>query len=224
MLKNSGVCKIMVKINKRIALRREQQLENLVLSAEKAVAIHGMAGFKARELAEEIGVSLGMIYNLVDDMDELILRVAAKTLDKLDKVLAPHADYNISTLQQAQSSQQAKDRLINIAHLYRAFASEHTNAWRALFEYQLPAQKPMPQSLTKQQEYLLSHIATPLKVLCPFLSDPELSLNVRMMFSAVHGVIILGLDKKMVAVPLDEMDQQLEKLVRIMCAGLENVS
>lgn len=206
----------MVKTNQRIAVRREQQLENLVLAAENAVSLHGIEGLKARQLADGISISLGMIYNLVQDMDELILRVAAKTLAMLDAVLAPQETTRLIT------ALEAEDRLVNIALLYREFASKHTNQWRALFEYKMPDDKTMPEHLLQQQEYLLSHIAAPLKILCPAMNKNDLALNVRMMFSAVHGIIILGLDKKMVAVPADAMDVQLESLTRIMCAGLKN--
>ncbi len=206
----------MVKINQRIAVRREQQLENLVLAAENAVICLGMDGLKARQLADEIGISLGMIYNLVEDMDELVLRVSAKTLGKLDDVLAPKDTTHFTT------TAESINRLVDIALLYRKFASDHTNQWRALFEYRIPENKTMPESLVNQQEHLLSHIAAPVRILCPLMNHADLALNVRMMFSAVHGVISLGLDKKMVAVPADAMDFQLESLVRMMCSGLAN--
>jgi AcrR family transcriptional regulator len=204
----------MVNINKKIAARRQQQLEDLICTAEKAVELHGLQGLKARELANDIGVSLGAIYNLVEDMDELILLVSSTTLSKLDAVLAPQENTYFT------SETEAINRLIEIALLYRKYASEHTNLWRALFEYKMPDHKTMPESLTKQLENLLSHIASPLKVLCPLMNQIDLSLNIRMMFSAVHGIIILGLDKKMVAVPEEAMDSQLKNLVHIMCKGL----
>ena len=39
------------------------------------MAAGGLAGLKTRELAREIGCANGAVYNLVDDMDELILLV-----------------------------------------------------------------------------------------------------------------------------------------------------
>ena len=47
----------------------------------------GLAGLKTRELAREIGVANGAVYNLVEDMDELILRVGSRTLGRLDAAL-----------------------------------------------------------------------------------------------------------------------------------------
>src|SRR5262249_62286518 len=64
--------------------RRAKQREALVAAAEKAIAAKGLGGLKSRELASEIGVANGAVFNLVDDMDELILRVGSRTLARLD--------------------------------------------------------------------------------------------------------------------------------------------
>ena len=72
----------------RIAERRDGQRQALIDAAERAIVRDGLAGLKARDLAVEIGVSLGAIYNLVEDLDELALRVASRTLSRLEAALA----------------------------------------------------------------------------------------------------------------------------------------
>src|ERR1700709_1247451 len=67
--------------------RREKLRESLILAAEKSVAARGLAGLKTRDLARDIGVANGAVYNLVEDMDELILRVGSRTLMRLDAAL-----------------------------------------------------------------------------------------------------------------------------------------
>jgi AcrR family transcriptional regulator len=47
-----------------------------------------LAGLKTRELAREIGCANGAVYNLVEDMDDLILRVGSRTLARLDAALS----------------------------------------------------------------------------------------------------------------------------------------
>ncbi len=68
--------------------RRAKLREELILAAEKSISASGLAGLKSRELAREIGVANGAVYNLVEDMDELILRVGSRTLSRLDAVLS----------------------------------------------------------------------------------------------------------------------------------------
>ena len=67
--------------------RRAKFREDLILAAEKSIAEGGLAGLKTRELAREIGVANGAVYNLVEDVDELILRVGSRTLRRLDAAL-----------------------------------------------------------------------------------------------------------------------------------------
>src|SRR6201987_211563 len=60
--------------------RREKQRGELILAAERAIAQKGLAGLTTRDLAREIGCANGAVYNLVEDVDELILRVGSRTL------------------------------------------------------------------------------------------------------------------------------------------------
>ena len=67
--------------------RRAKFREELILAAERNISAGGLAGLETRELAREIGVANGAVYDLVEDMDELILRVGSRTLERLDAAL-----------------------------------------------------------------------------------------------------------------------------------------
>src|SRR5439155_26867034 len=69
--------------------RRAKLREELILAAERSISAGGLAGLKTRELARDIGVANGAVYNLVEDMDELILRVGPDILGRLDPALHP---------------------------------------------------------------------------------------------------------------------------------------
>ena len=64
----------------RTADKRQAQLEALIEAAEKRICDHGLASLKARDLAADIGVALGGLYNIVADMDALLLLVSSKTV------------------------------------------------------------------------------------------------------------------------------------------------
>src|SRR6516164_9668768 len=68
-------------------IRRQRQLDALISAAESRIKANGLAGVKARELANDIGIAVGAIYNLVADLDELILRVNVLTMNRLDAAL-----------------------------------------------------------------------------------------------------------------------------------------
>src|SRR5205085_3965846 len=108
--------------------RRAKQLEDLIAAAERAIATNGLSGLKSRELAAEIGVANGAVFNLVDDMDELILRVGSRTLARLDSVL---------TAAESDGSSSPAETLVRIALAYCDFAAENLDLWRALFEHRM---------------------------------------------------------------------------------------
>src|ERR1700742_92848 len=116
--------------------RREKLRESLILAAENRIAARGLAGLKTRDLARDIGVANGAVYNLVDDVDELILRVGSRTLARLDASL-PAAE--------AQGPAAPRDTLVRIAVAYCDFAADNLQLWRALFEHRMTPGKPVPE-------------------------------------------------------------------------------
>ena len=192
--------------------RREKLRESLILAAERSVNAGGLAALKTRELAREIGCANGAVYNLVADMDELILRVGSRTLARLD-----------AALNNAESDAPASpaETLVCIAVAYCDFAAENTGLWRALFEHRMAPGKPVPEWAIDEQMALFRHIYRPLATLFPKRTAIELGVTARSLFSAVHGMVTLGLEQKLIAVPLDALRAEIALIVRAMVRGLE---
>src|ERR1700682_5101619 len=94
--------------------RRAKLRESLIVAAERSVNAGGLAGLRTRELAREIGCANGAVYNLVEDVDELILRVESRTLARLDASLIEAETKNPTT---------AAKTLVHIALAYCDFAA-----------------------------------------------------------------------------------------------------
>src|SRR3982074_3121902 len=109
--------------------KREKFRESLILAAEKSIAAKGWAGLKTRDLAREIGAANGAVYNLVADVDELILRVGSRTLARLDAaaLTAAESDGPVSPA----------ETLVRIAIAYCDFPARNLQLWRALFEHRM---------------------------------------------------------------------------------------
>lgn len=195
------------------AARRDRQREQLIEAAERAIAAKGLAGLKARELAQEIGCSLGAIYNLVADMDELVLRVGSRTLARLDATLSAASP-------PVSSRDEATEALVAVALAYSAFARDNLQLWRVLFEHRMVEGSTVPDWAVTEQMTMFRHILGPLNTLVPDRSGDDRNLLGRTLFSAVHGVVAIGLEEKLIAVPRRELDRQIEGLVRLACRGL----
>jgi AcrR family transcriptional regulator len=191
--------------------RREKLRESLIIAAEKSIAAKGLAGLKTRDLARQIGCANGAVYNLVEDMDELILRVGSRTLARLDAAL---------TAAESKGPAAPNQSLVRIALAYCDFAAQNLELWRALFEHRMERGKPIPQWAIEQQMSLFLHISRPLAALFPNRSPRQLGVTARSLFSSVHGMVSLGLEQKLIAVPLAVLRREIATIVKAMVTGL----
>jgi AcrR family transcriptional regulator len=191
--------------------RRAKLREALIEAAERAISAKGLAGLKTRELAQEIGCANGGVYNLVEDVDELILRVGSRTLARLDASLS---------LAEMSGPRTPRETLVRIAVAYCDFAAENLELWRALFEHRMQSGKSVPEWAINEQMDLFRHIYKPLAVLFPQRTPAQLGITARSLFSAVHGMVMLGLEQKLVAVPINALRSEITTLVRAMIDGL----
>src|SRR5215207_7965093 len=191
--------------------RREKHRIDLIAAAERTIAAKGLAGLKSRDLAREIGVANGAVFNLVDDMDELILRVGSRTLGRLDAAL---------TSAQGDGPASPAETLVRIAVGYCDFAAENLELWRALFEHRMPPEKPVPEWAIEEQMNLFRHIYHPLARLFPKWSKEELGITARSLFAAVHGMVSLGLEQKLIAVPISILRDEIATIVKAAIKGL----
>ena len=111
-------------------------------------------------------------------------------------------------------------QLHGLAATYLEFASEHANLLRSLFEHRMENDRPFPEDILimVMQAFALMH--DPLVRLMPDRDSTEIALQARMMFSAVHGIISLGLEERMVAVPPEQLRRQLAQFVDTYLVGL----
>src|SRR3954468_19167392 len=191
--------------------RRAKFRQALIDAAEQAIAEKGLAGLRTRELAARIGCANGAVYNLVDDVDELILRVGSRTLRRLDGALE---------LAEAAGPAEPGATLVRIAVAYCDFAAENLELWRALFEHRMAPEKAIPEWAVGEQMALFRHIYRPLAALFPNRTSEQLSVTARSLFSAVHGMVALGLEQKLIAVPITALRSEIRAIVTAMVHGL----
>jgi AcrR family transcriptional regulator len=191
--------------------RRAKLRQALIEAAERAIAAKGLPGVKSRELAQEIGIANGGVYNLVDNMDELILRVGSRTLARLDTTLSAA---------ERDGAAAPAEMLVRIAVAYCDFAAQNLELWRALFEHRMEPGRDIPEWAVSEQMELFGHIYRPLAALFPNRSPQQLGVTARSLFSAVHGMVALGLEQKLIAVPAEALRSEVAIIVGAMVEGL----
>ncbi|MBT1513482.1 TetR/AcrR family transcriptional regulator [Bradyrhizobium sp. SRL28] len=176
--------------------------------ARGLIATNGLRSLKVRDVAEAADCSIGSVYNEFGDFDGLILTVNRETVRALTARLV------------AVPAEDPVRQLHGLAETYLAFAADHANLLRSLFEHRMEDDRPFPEDilLMVMQAFALMH--EPMVRLLPDRNPEEVALLARMMFSAVHGIISLGLEERMVAVPPEKLRQQLAQFVDTHLVGL----
>jgi len=192
--------------------------EQLIDAAERTIAEKGLAALKARDLAQEVGCAVGTIYNVFEHLDELVLCVGLRTLAMLEAALA-----EVSPLGGHHSTEKAADDLVRLALAYLEFAAKHTVRWRALFEHRMSEARSLPEWFVEQQHRLFVQVERPLAALLPELDQDARRILARTVFSAVHGIVALGLEEKLASLPLPDLASQLAATVRAIASGRDEL-
>lgn len=188
--------------------RKADLRTRLIEAAEAEIAEKGLLGLKARDVTQRAGCALGAIYNAVADLDELVMRVNSRTLERLGAALAP-----------ASEAGGPEAVTLALADAYAVFALENRRLWSALFEHRLPDGVEMPEWHRQEHEVLIARIVAPLHQLRPDLQDADVRLRVRTLFGAVHGVVHLALQGRLVGVPEPLLRQEVAALVGALVLG-----
>ncbi len=191
--------------------RRAELRERLVDIAEAQTRKDGSASLRARALAEEAGCAVGAIYNVFTDMPGLQLAVNGRTFARLGERVTKA----VSEVHDAPPV----ERLIVMAKAYLHFVVDDPKLWRALFEIEMTQDSEVPEWYMRELGQLFAIIAEPLAELDPDASQDEIDLRTRALFSSVHGIVMLGLERRISGVPIARMEEMIEFLLRRFASG-----
>ncbi|MEJ6395488.1 TetR/AcrR family transcriptional regulator [Gymnodinialimonas sp. 2305UL16-5] len=185
----------------KVEARKAALRDKLVDLAEAQIAADGLSSLRARDLAREAGCAVGAIYTHFDDMHALILQVNGRTFVRLGECVA----------QAVAESREAtpNDQLIAMSHAYLGFASDHPRLWRALFDIEMTNDTHVPEWYDTSLAQLFAFIKAPLAKIFPDDSPDALDLMTRTLFSSVHGIVLLGLENRISAVPKPQLEQMI---------------
>ena len=191
--------------------RRAELRERLIDIAEAQIRKDGSASLRARALAEEAGCAVGAIYNVFTDMPGLQLAVNGRTFARLGT--------RVTEAVAKQAKAPPVDRLVIMAKGYLGFAVDDPNLWRALFEVEMTTDSEVPEWYLRDLSQLFAIIAGPLAELDPGADADEIDLRTRALFSSVHGIVLLGLERRISGVPIPRMEAMIEYLLKSFASG-----
>lgn len=185
--------------------RKAALAERLIGAAELRIERDGLRALRARDLAADAGCSLGAIYNVFDDLNALVMAVNGRTFRRLGEAV------NASLA--GAGAETPNQRLIIMSNAYLRFASQHNNLWRALFNLQMTADGPVPDWYLQAMGRLFAHIAEPLSEIFPEKDAEGIDLMTRTLFSSIHGIVLLGLARRISGVPVERIEEMIAQLL-----------
>lgn len=187
------------------------ELRELILQAStELIEQHGLSGLSAREIAKRIGYSPGTLYNVFADLDDLILTVESRLLDRL-----------AVRLSQVPTVTDAVQHLCDLAAAYLAFTQEKPRLWNLLFEHHMPSGWQVPASFIAKMEALLDEVE---KAIAPLTGTSDVERHkraARVLWASVHGISSLATAEKLSNVTPESASKLVDDLVRTYAAGLK---
>jgi len=182
---------------------REELREMALSAAEQIVLEQGYEGLSARKVAAAIGYTVGTLYLVFDNIDDLILNVNARTLDRL------HAQ--MEALQ--ASSADSRDYLERLGEVYIRFADEDPHRWALVFEHRLADGRTVPAWYQEKITRMFAMVEDGLAPLTPQRPREEITQAARAIWGGVHGICILALSNSLGVAGVDSVQKLTRSLI-----------
>src|SRR5690242_19290967 len=181
-----------------------EQLRQLILdAAQSIIEANGLAGLSAREIARRIGYSPGTIYNMFQNLDDVVLHMEARVLDALDE-----------RLMAALADGPPEEKVSRLAEAYLAFTQERPKLWNLLFEHYMPADSQAPAWYQQKLELLMSRVETAMAPLFPSEAEAERHRAARVLWAGVHGITSLATANKLSNVTTEAANLLVRDLIK----------
>jgi AcrR family transcriptional regulator len=185
---------------------REEIRELALSAAEAIVAEQGFTGLSARKIAGAIGYTVGTIYLVFKNLDDLIMQVNARTLEKLYEEVS-----------QKGNSTQNKETLRRFGHAYYNFANENPHLWSLIFEHHVAGGGELIPELGERIGTLFQMVEAEIKALNPKKKKQSVHRAALALWSGVHGITILAISDKLFMAedvsPPEMIDQLIENFL-----------
>lgn len=193
----------------------QEELRELIIKAARQGVESGKGEMpSARNIARLIGYAPGTLYNVFENLDEIMLRVEAGVLEELD-----------SRLGEAVQGRSGADALKRFTAAYVAFAYDNPELWKLIQQHH-PAEND-----GKIPEWYLERLYGPITRLEPLIAKAsgnhdadDVARTARLVWSSVHGVVHVATTMKFGALPLATTIGMAEQLVQAFVAGYAPVA
>lgn len=163
-----------------------EELRQCILDAAQGIIERdGLVGLSAREVARLIGYSPGTLYNIFENLDDVLLTLQSQ--------LTSRAVEAVKAVPLGKTPQESIDAL---GRAYVDFAIENKRMWNLLFTHILPEGKLAPPAMHDNINSVGAIVGAALAPLMPGASKSEIDIAARALWSGVHGITAIAVTGK----------------------------
>ena len=182
---------------------REELREMALSAAERIVVEHGYEGLSARKVASAIGYTVGTLYLVFKNIDDLILQINARTLDRL------HA----RMMESQATARDDRHYLVQLGQVYIRFANEDPHRWAMIFEHRLSEGRQVPEWYQEKITRMFAMVEEGLEPLTSQRPRQEIIQAARVIWGGVHGICILALTDNLGVDGVDSVQELARSLI-----------
>jgi AcrR family transcriptional regulator len=156
-------------------------------AAAKLVETNGYQSLTARKVAAKIGYTVGTLYHVFRNFDDLVMNLNAQTIDEMAALIQS----------QAKKKRNPEARIRAMAECYVKYATDHPDRWRLVFEHVPPRSMPTPAKMKERRDVMFEMVADNLRDISPHRLPNEVAHTATSLWSGIHGICILALTGKL---------------------------
>jgi AcrR family transcriptional regulator len=138
-------------------------------------------------VASKIGYTVGTLYHVFRNFDDLVIHMNAQTLDEMAALIQQHT----------RKKRNPENRIRAMAEFYVKYATDHPDRWRLVFEHQAPRGLPTPVQMKERRDVMFEMVADNLREISPGRIPQEIDHTATALWSGIHGICILALTGKL---------------------------
>lgn len=170
----------------RRSVHSPEELRQLILDASKnIIERNGVAGLSAREIARMIGYSPGTLYNIFENLDDVLLTLQVQLLGRI-----------VEDLKQVPMGPSAETNIEALTDAYISFAMDNRHMWNLLFAHSVPGASHIPSPFYEHLNSIATIVSTALAPLVPGREPAQLDATTRALWAGVHGIASIAATEK----------------------------
>lgn len=194
----------------RRSVHSPEELRQLILDASQTIIErNGITGLSAREIARMIGYSPGTLYNIFENLDDVLLtlqvQLMARTLEHLKRVpLGSDAEQNIQAL----------------AYAFVDFAMVNRRMWNLFLAHSLPPGASVPALFYDYTNGLVEIARNALAPIAPDALPESVDSTARAFWASLNGITAVAATEKGVYLTPTTAQEYAEELTTTFLRGL----